>query len=172
MFFAFEAANNFSKAKDYILVPSFGKFCKCWFFGFNGWNALFISSKCYCKNLGARNFSFWWVLKVAKFGGESWLSWCLVPSFGKFSKSWFFGFDGWNVLFLSPKRCCKNIGASNFSFLMVLILANIGAESWLNLLLAPSFEKFSKSLFFGFYGWNELFMTPKGCCKNFGCFLS
>ena len=100
MIFGFGGANNISMAECYILVPRFGKFSKCWFLRFDGWNALFISPNGYTKNLGARNFSFWLVFKLAKFGGETWLGRCMVPRFGKFSKCWFLRFDGWNALFI------------------------------------------------------------------------
>ena len=98
------------------MVPRFGKFSKFSFFRFDGWNAIFISPNDYSKDLFARNFLFLLVFRLAKFGGETWQVRCTVPRFGKFSKSWFFRFDGWNALFISPNEYCEHVGARNFSF--------------------------------------------------------
>ncbi|MDP1051174.1 hypothetical protein, partial [Klebsiella quasipneumoniae] len=72
---------------------------------------------------------FWLVLKLAKYCGETWLIWCLVPRLDKFSISCFLRLYGWKTLFISPNDYCKNPSPRNVSFSMVFNLAKLGGET-------------------------------------------
>ena len=112
----------------------------------------------------------WEIFKVFVF--EIWCTWlsrgAWFQGFGKLSKFWLLRFDGWNALFISPNGSSKNLVARNFSLWLVFKLAKFGGKSWLSRCKWPRFGKSSKSCFLRFDGWNALFISPNGYCKNPG----